>query len=216
MAQKKDMHTTPKGIFNYPRLNKPDTKFGDNGKYKVNLIIPSEEAAELMQLITDADTAYYQEVTNKARQEKKKPPVHKPLPFSFVTDLETGEETGDVEFKFSMNASGIDAKTNKAWQRRPMIYDAKKAVIDPEKVQIWGGSEGRVSFFVHPYTNNGAGISLKLEAVQVTKLVSGGGRSAEAYGFDEEEGYAVEDSDVAEDISAPEETKETHDGSEDF
>jgi len=57
---------------------------------------------------------------------------------------------------------------------------------------IWGGTVGKVAFEVMPYFNNAqceGGLSLRLDAVQIIELVSGGGKSASAYGFGEEEGY---------------------------
>ena len=40
--------TTPKGIAQYPWLSKPDTKFSEEGDYKVNLILNAEEAAPII------------------------------------------------------------------------------------------------------------------------------------------------------------------------
>lgn len=37
----------------------------------------------------------------------------------------------------------------------------------------------------------GAGISLRLKAVQVINLVAGGGGTGESYGFGEEDGYVA-------------------------
>ena len=37
--------TTPKGIAQYPWLSKPDTKFSEEGEYKVNVILGKEEAS---------------------------------------------------------------------------------------------------------------------------------------------------------------------------
>jgi len=38
----------------------------------------------------------------------------------------------------------------------------------------------------------GAGVSLRLRAVQITKLVEGGSGNAKGYGFGEEDGYKLE------------------------
>lgn len=215
---KKDMYTTPIGTFSYPSLNRPDTKFNPDGKYKVDLILPAEEASEWMQLITEAADKAYQELVNIARKEKKRPPARNGLPFYPVVDIETGEETGDIGFKFNMNASGIDKKTKKPWTHRPVVYDAKGAVIDMDKVPIWGGSRGRVSFFIHPYSNNGAGVTLKFEAVQVIELVSSGQKSAKAFGFTAEEGYTVDESKdyEEEEVSTSATDTEAPDVNEDF
>ena len=39
MAQQPVTFTTPQGVAQYPWLSKPDTKFSEEGDYKVNLII---------------------------------------------------------------------------------------------------------------------------------------------------------------------------------
>ncbi len=55
---------------------------------------------------------------------------------------------------------------------------------------VWSGSEMKVSAeLVHWFTAMaGAGVSLRLRAVQITKLVEGGAGNAEGYGFDKVEG----------------------------
>ena len=48
MAEKLIEFTTPKGIAQYPWLSKPDTKFNEEGVYKVDLIIPKSDAIPLI------------------------------------------------------------------------------------------------------------------------------------------------------------------------
>ena len=70
---------------------------------------------------------------------------------------------------------------------------------------IWSGTTAKVSFSVGlnkegvpgyfiPGTG-AAGLKLKLLAVQIIDLKSGGERSADSYGFGAEEGYAYDPSD---------------------
>ena len=56
---------------------------------------------------------------------------------------------------------------------------------------VWSGSEMKVSAELVPYYTAmvGAGVSMRLRAVQITKLVEGGNGNAKGYGFGEEEGY---------------------------
>lgn len=42
----------------------------------------------------------------------------------------------------------------------------------------------------------GAGVSLRLQAVQIIELVQGGERTAASYGFEDEEGYTAEPEDL--------------------
>src|SRR5438093_141726 len=74
-------------------------------------------------------------------------------------------------FTFKMRASGVDKETKQPWQRRPPLFDAKrKPLIDRE---IGAGSEIKVAFTITPFYTSlvGAGVALRLEAVQVIKLV---------------------------------------------
>jgi hypothetical protein len=85
----------------------------------------------------------------------------------------------------------VSKKDNKPWNRKIALFDAKgKPILKIESV--WGGSEVKVSYEASPYFIPGtgaAGLKLRLNAVQILKLVSGGNRDAGAYGFGEEDGF---------------------------
>jgi hypothetical protein len=51
MAEQPITFTTPKGVAQYPWLSKPDTKFSEEGEYKVNLILPKQEAIPVLKQI---------------------------------------------------------------------------------------------------------------------------------------------------------------------
>ena len=147
--------------------------------------------------------------------------------FTIMYDQETEEPTGEVEFKFKMKASGELKKGPRAgqlWSRRPELFDARgvkmKGVVKRDTKgnivkdtagkpvyvfpNIWGGSEGKVSFAVRDYFVAGtaaAGLSLLLSAVQIIELISEGSRSADSYGFGEEEGYGYDPDDYREDAA---------------
>lgn len=202
MADKKPKNfssTTPRGIFRYPALDKPD--YGNeqfpkpDGEYKVQLIL-SREAAE--PLIAKLQPIYNKAIADgeaefgklKVEQRKKLKELKANDLFSPEYDKETEEETGNVIFKFTMQASGKNKK-GEPWSRKPAVFDAKgKPML--KVPQIWGGTEGKVSFEASPYFIPGtgaAGLKLRLQAVQIIDLVSGGQRDAGAYGFGEEDGY---------------------------
>lgn len=209
MAQykKNPAFVSPKGTFKYPRLNEPDygnDKFPKpNGEYSVQLVMKVDEAQELVaklqplydEAMLEAETKFKE---LKVEQRKKLGEVTKNDLFSTIYDEETEEPTGEVSFKFKMTASGIAKKTNKQWSRQPTIFDAKGAPMK-NAPSIWGGTTGKVAFEVVPYFVAGtgaAGLSLRLNAVQIIDLVSGGGRSAGAHGFGEEDGYTHEEPDA--------------------
>lgn len=212
---KAERHVTPMGVFEYPRLSSPDQKYN---KYQVNLLMPSDspEAIKLMDLINKAEEDNFKDCIQAAKLAKRKPPAQEKVPYEMVFDYETGEETGMVRFKFNMLASGTRQDTGKPWKQRPVIYDAKRAVIPPEKIQIWGGTEGRVSFLLKPYDTPKIGVKLCLLAVQVIKLVSNS-QSAEALGFEEEEGYTLTETEgYEEETSTTAADTEAPDDNEDF
>ncbi|WEM05508.1 ssDNA binding protein and ssDNA annealing protein [Ralstonia phage BOESR1] len=229
MADKKQKNpefTSPRGVFVYPKLNEPDygnEKFPKpDGEYSVNLRMTREAAEQWInaKLKTHLDEAYAEAEAEFAKlpvgTRKKLGSVTQNDLFKIEYDKETEEETGFVTFKFAMKAGG-KTKAGKEWSRKPVIFDAKgkKMVKTPD---IWGGTEGKVSFEARPYFIPGtgaAGLKLALNAVQVIDLKSGGGRDAEGYGFGEEDGYEYDEMDAKEESGGfADET--TTDGSEDF
>ena len=73
-------------------------------------------------------------------------------------------------------------------QHRPSIFDAKCNPLTD--VKVGAGTEGKVAFTILPFyaTLIAAGVSLRLEAVQIIKLVEPPGeRTAASYGFIEEQ-----------------------------
>lgn len=174
---KKNRITSPKGRAVYPRLNSPDTKFEKCGIYKIGLAVPKAEAEELIKTITKLQQEAIAEGKQKVQKGKKVKIAD--LPFN------EDEETGEVTFNFKMKASG-KTKEGEKWERRPAIFDAHAKPLKDAK--IGGGSICKVSFEPRPYyvASIGAGVQLRLEAVQVLELVEFGG-SASSYGFDAEE-----------------------------
>ena len=75
--------------------------------------------------------------------------------------------------------------------------DAKGKPLTGE-TKVGGGSVIKVSYEVVPYYTAiaGAGVSLRLKAVQIIELKAySGGGNAESYGFGEEEGFEADDED---------------------
>jgi hypothetical protein len=183
--------TTPKGVAKYPWLNKPSTAFNKN-EYKTGLLLdPNEE--EVQKFLSSLDELAEQSA--QAQRDKfvkeGKPALAKGVkiksPYKNEIDKETGEETGLIELSFSTQA--VDKKGN---SKKVGLFDSKAKAINPEEVQVGGGSLIKVNFTPSMYympTNKEAGVKLYLNAVQVIELRSfGGGGDASSYGFGEEEG----------------------------
>lgn len=233
-AKKKNFTaTTPvKGVFMFPNLTKPD--FGtkehpkEGGEYNLRLVYSLAEAQSMNDLLEPV----VEEARAAAEAEFAKLPVgtrkkigsitENPV-FNELYDKETEEPTGNGYFRFSMKASGKNAKGEK-WERKPTIFDAKGKPVTLKT--IWGGSQGKVSFEAVPYFVAGSGafgVKLYLRAVQVIELNQGGSRSASDFGFGSEDGFdgsEVDDDAKNEGFDDESTDKETGDdasaGSEDF
>lgn len=171
---------SPKGIFVYPRLNAPDTKFDEAGVYTVKLQLTSDAAQPLMSLIDEAITA---QVAQVKTENKGKTPKRAAPPYT------VDEDTGDVSFNFKMKAT-ITSKDGTTFTQKPALKTASLKDL-PESKLIGGGSEGKVAFTIAPYYTAmvGAGVSLRLRAVQVFKLVE----PSFSYGFEAEDGEEFDD-----------------------
>jgi len=188
MAQQPVTFTTPQGVAQYPWLSKPDTKFSEEGDYKVNLIIAKEEALPALKLINQVYAENYEKEVKKAKgaEIKKAPP-----PFSEELD-DAGQPTGNIILKFKSKAA-----------YKPAIFDAKGIpMIDSN---IWGGSELKVNGSVAAYYTPliGAGVALRLRAVQVIQYVEGGSGSADRFGFEAVAGYEHKAPETFEEVSEP-------------
>ena len=172
------------GTSQYAYLNAPDTRFDEIGHYKTNLILSGQPAEDLK---TKIDAELTKSVTLAKEKAKGKNVKTAVTPYLDDTD-DDGNTTGATIFKFKTKAQ-ITTKDGKIIPNRVAIFDAKGTpMVD---TNIWSGSEMKVSAELIPYYTAlvGAGVSLRLRAVQITKLVEGGNSNAKGYGFDKEDGY---------------------------
>jgi hypothetical protein len=186
---KNPRYTTPAGIFQYPYLNKPDTKFNPDGEYKLKLEVPGENAQALITFLDEQHEA-------AIAKAKKDNPGKKIKEGSVPYDV--NEDTAKVSVAFKLKAK-VTPKNGDPFEQKPAIFDAKGKPLGAE-VKIGGGTKGKLAYEIVPYYTAiaGAGISLRLKAVQVIDLKEfGGGASADAYGFGEEDGYEAEDTPAA-------------------
>lgn len=190
MAEKN--YTTPKGIAVWPKVTKPDTKYKPEGEYSVSLVLDGEDAQSLKLLIDGEMSANATEEQKKVKGKKIK--VYDP-PYRVELD-DDNNETTRIRFKFTQNAI-ITKKDGTKVKMFVTIFDSKAQVIkDVKNMNIGSGSAIKVCFQINPWCSPtlGAGVSLRLKAVKLLKVVEGGA-SAAAYGFEgEEEGFEyVED-----------------------
>ena len=175
---------SPVGVSQYAWLTTPDTRFDETGHYKTNLIINAKQAQSLK---TQIDAEIKKSVA--LAKEKAKGKAIKEAPRPYEDELIDGKKSGNVIFKFKTKAK-IIAKDGKVIPNRVALFDsAGKPMID---ANVWSGSEMKVSAELIPYYTAmaGAGVSMRLRAVQVTKLVEGGSSNAKGYGFEKvKDGY---------------------------
>jgi hypothetical protein len=199
---------TPCGVAVYPRLNEPDYKFDAGGVFSVTVRVPAEEGTELQSKLEKLlDTHHKKEMA-----ERRKPNLKKaPLTVHPATDDE-GNETGEIDFKFTMKHN-VTTKNGKSWTQRPKLYDAKLQGF--EGAVIGGGSKLIVNFVASPYYTAalGAGIKLRLNAVQVVELREyKSGNKPEDFGFQVTEGFQASEAEQ----KAPVAVEETPEGAAEF
>jgi len=181
--------TTPPGRALYPRLDVPDTKFNKDGVYKVTLIWPAEVISPIREKVEKMATDKMAEMKAAAAAEKDPKEKKKLLvalkeaemarsPFREVLDDEA-EPTGEISCEFKMNAvrrwkdkkTGVENVVN----QRPVVVDGKGK---PTKAVPWSGSTMAVNFTAEADYWSGqkkVGVSVKLVAAQIIKLVQGTG-----------------------------------------
>lgn len=191
---------SPVGVSQYAWLTTPDTRFDETGHYKTNLILKAKDAQPL---VTQINAEIKKSLT--LAKEKAKGKSIKQAPSPFEDELIDGKPSGNVIFKFKTKAK-IITKDGKVIPNRVALFDsAGTPMID---ANIWSGSEMKVSAELIPYYTAmaGAGVSMRLRAVQITKLVEGGSSNAKGYGFEKvKDGYEQPEAVVAQEENVSQE-----------
>lgn len=225
------------GTAKFPYLNDPDTKFNKDGEYRIRLVLEDDsnqqagtnQGRSIKEMLEEAAQKAYDETkaqleeTLKSEKGEKKAKAKAALDKLKLADLpikpvydDNGDETGEIEVAFKMKAQRKGKKEGEIVKQAPRLFDSKGGKFPVSKA-IWGGSKVKVAGQIIPFYTAavGAGASLRLSAVQLIELSSGGGGSAESFGFGKEDGYEVEPTD-AEQEGFKDESGTEGDGSEDF
>lgn len=193
---------TPKGVAVWPSLNSPDFKYKKEfGEYSVKLRIAPDAPGldEFREAAEDLVNKAYEAKADELKREKKGAilkALKKVDPLKVEVDPETGEETGFLYIRASMNAGGRRKKDDSVWSQKPDYFNAKGHTLkNPPK--IGGGSELKLGVRLRDYfmaKEKEIGVSFDLEAAQIITLKEwGGSRTADDYGFGEEDGDEIED-----------------------
>ncbi len=214
---------TPKGVAIWPSLNEPDFKFKEEyGEYHARIRIKPDAQGmdEFTQQVEDLLEKAYDFKVEELKSEKKAAlakRLGKISPIKVEEDQDTGEETGYLVIRASMNAGGVRKKDGKRWSQKPDIFSATgKKLKSPPK--IGGGSEMKLGIRMRPYyfpKDKEVGVSFELEAVQLITLQEvGGNRTAEDYGFGVEDGDDIEDRDYGFSEEEGDDIRDEDDGGE--
>jgi len=206
MARRKDdAHlghiVTPIGVAVYPRITgDPDTRFDPDGAWKgeLRLEVPRREVQALM---IDVQVAYKKYAERQGLKLRKAG-----LPWK-----EDPENEGCILVKAKLSAV-VRPKNKEPFTQRPVILDSRKNKLPGEELMLASGTELRFSCEIRGYEGFGGGVSLRLKAAQVFKLVE----FDSDFGFDdaESDNYPAIDEDV-EGVPSDDEFEDDEDDFED-
>ena len=202
MAKKKKTNPiTPARPCLYPFLKKPDTRWDDDGVYKVSLVFDNEDD-------------FVTKIENKAKKEfaiakdNMKPAQAKKLVFvSPVTDEEDedGNTTGNVKVGFKSKA--LFRKDGDVTFNKLKVFDAQGVLIE-NLPNIGNGSKLKIAFNpVGTVVKSEFYLTCWMNAVQMIELVEFN-PDGSSYGFGKEEGgYAADNKSADEDFGSGDDDK---------
>lgn len=205
---KKEQYYTPIGVFKYAHLNKPDTRYKEEGEYSVVVALDKDDEAtaafikQIDALVPKQEEAAEEGFENASPKQKatwKKKGITEPtiMPWYDEEFDDEGEPTGRLLFRFKTKAS-FKSKEGKLIKKVVTLVDGFGQVIPAKKRPlVYAGTVGRVAFSVgYSFIAKEAEsfMSLYLNQVQIVKLVSGGGATS-AFGAVEGSEFSADDLD---------------------
>ena len=172
----------------WAKVFEPDTKFNPLGDFSINLQMPVADAAVMSEKLESIVQVAFKEAIEKDPRLKNTlstQDVCQP-----VYDRDTGDDTGNVEFKFKLKAK-VQKRDGTYYEQQPAVLDSKKVPMSKDTL-IGNGSKVKVAFEPIPYVMSSTkkvGVSLRMKAVQVIDLVEYGNSATSV--FDEEDGYVA-------------------------
>jgi len=199
-----EVFVTPIGAAVFPYLITPDTRHVSEGIFKTDVSVPKDIGDDFIERLEGTLNRFFKDELSTTQQATlAHRPVYTmeltyPIFDEGATDEEKAaiklafvpEETGNVLFRTKMNAK-FTSRKGEVVEQIPVVVMADTGERITENV--WGGSIVRVKGQIIPYVNAAgqyAGISLRMKAVQVIELVSGGGNTAFWSDFDVAESTA--------------------------
>ena len=175
---------TPVGTAIYPWLSTSDTRFGEP-TFKVNLRLTGEDATKFI--------AQVDALKEEAKAHLGVADLIVPIVPALDDDRNEIPGAYDVKTKAKAHFKQADGSLV---ENRITIVDAQKNPMDESAGTIWGGSKIKLALNVGAVsTSIYSGLMLRINAVQVIELVTGGQGGANA--FDKEDGFTAEPKPVA-------------------
>lgn len=180
---KENQFITAVGTALYPSLRTPETFEGNEIGYTVKVIFSQEETNKMEKHLLNL----LEEAKSLPEMEGKK--------WGNAPTIGMGEtQDGEVFFKFKKKSSYVSKKSGQLITTTVPIFDAMGKPL-PANIDIGNGSQVKVAYTVYPFNKSRQiqGLSLRLEAVQVIKLVErgAGNQDAGSFGFGSVEGGYV-------------------------
>lgn len=209
MSEKKKVIriTTPAGIASYPKVQVPEKwvegtqkyercatpESQDGASYNTGLVLSAEASADLRaQCDAWAESALADakgDPKKVAAAKAKRKEITLNAPYQLELDKDS-KETGNFVFKFKTNACATINGVKKFF--KPSIWSAANPPVEITKdLNMYSGSTIKVNFSPVLYYTAATftcGVSLRLNGLQIIKLVAGGGYTADALGFGAEDG----------------------------
>jgi len=147
MAEKIPVNISPIGVASYPHLNKPDTRFDDDGIYQVNMLYTKKEVKPIQDIVGPLMNGGFHNPIKPELDEDDRP-------------------TDRYNIRFKMKA--IMKIKGKRVSQKPILTDtAGNRVIS----NISGGSKLRIAYQAVPFDQGKGGVTLRMKAVRVVELV---------------------------------------------
>lgn len=163
---------SPVGEVIHGWINRPDTKFNEEGVFKVDLKLSGKVAEEEKANADRLSQEYFDEQTaDMTAGERKKWSLYVPY---VVLEDDDGNPTGDIEFHYRQNAT-IKVRDKEPKKVVIGIYDADEKDLDKP---IFSGTMLRVMYAprgIKMVSTKQLGVRFDFSGVQVAKLATGSG-----------------------------------------
>lgn len=145
---------TPVAELSYGYLRFPDTKFNPEGDYKQDFLLSAEDAKKFCERVESDPRAVV-----KGKKAKVK--------FTKVD--------GQYKFRSKQHAT-VKTKSGEVFEMKPRLYyivDGKTVEYPEDKPQPWSGSTGEIEVEIVPFDGFGGGLTMRLRAIRLHKIVEG-------------------------------------------